>query len=51
VSPAVAEDMKVQPGVSELIPIGFNLGLNTTGTNSVSLDNIKDRVTNFNCSK
>jgi len=51
VSPSVAEDMKVQPGVSELIPIGFNLGLNTTGTNSVSLNNIKDRVTNFNCSK
>jgi len=49
-SPAVIEDIKIQSGVLEVIPINFCIGSDTTGTASVSLQNIKDRVVGFNCS-
>lgn len=49
VSPAVIEDIKIQPAVSEAIPIPFCIGANTTGTSSVNLQSIRDRVLGFNC--
>ena len=49
VSPAVIEDIKLQSSVSEVIPIPFCVGVGTTGTSSVNLQNIKDRVLGFNC--
>ncbi|NPV12988.1 MAG: hypothetical protein HPY57_14575 [Ignavibacteria bacterium] len=49
VSPAIIEDIKTQNSVSEVIPIPFCVGADTTGTSSVNLQNIKDRVLGFNC--
>ena len=39
----------MQKGVKEVIPIPFCLGADTNGSNTVNLQNIKDRVVGFNC--
>ena len=49
VSQSVIEDIKMQKGVKEVIPIPFCLGADTNGSNTVNLQNIKDRVVGFNC--
>ena len=47
--PTIIEDIKVQPGISETVPVAFNIGANTTTTTSIDLQSMKDRITGFNC--
>ena len=47
-SPIVIQDIKDQPEVLEITTIPFSIGLNTTGTNSISVSNIRNRTINFN---
>jgi len=46
-TPAILENIKQQISVSEIIPIAFNIGVNTTGTKTISTNIIESRISNF----
>jgi len=50
VPPAVTEDIKVQPGVSEVSSVPLGLGLDQTGSNTtINVNQIRDSILGFNC--
>lgn len=49
VSNDIKSDIRRQNGVREVIDVAFDLGKNTNDTQGVNIDQLKDRVTNFNC--
>lgn len=48
-SNAVKSDIRKQSGVKEVIDVPFDIGKNTNASNGVNVNDLKNRVTNFNC--
>lgn len=48
-SDALIEDIKIQDGVDEVVVVPFCLGKDTVDTSGVSIDDIRNSVTGFNC--
>jgi hypothetical protein len=49
VSKAIAEDIKIQSGVKEVVLLPFDIGKNSNATNGQSVADISSSLANFNC--